>query len=504
MKIVGRLWLRRFWWAAAPFLSAVIVLVFGFIGFAGARREGSATRLVDHSHSVIEENRQVLARLVDAETGERGFIISGDPAYLDPYRGAAADVTARLRVLRQLTSDNPAQQARLDTLEALVRRRLAVLETRVATRQRAGFDSIRADFVAKGGGKPVMDSARHVVAAIEADEQRLLAARSASQRAYERAVLWIVGAGALAAALIALGISLTLSRAATTEARLATALRLQTDELEGANRQLQEQAAEMENLNEELQSTNDQLEERTAEAEEANRIKAAFLANMSHDLRTPLNAIMGYVDLLDAGVRGPVSAEQLSDLQRIKRSGSHLLALITEVLDFAKIEAGHVQLRIEDVSVEYVLAELEPLVDPQVKAKGLEFRTECDPNLMVRADREKLDQILVNLVGNATKFTDGQGRIDVVCRAESNWARLEVRDTGEGIPVDQLNAVFAPFVQVERRGRPREPKGIGLGLSISRELARAMAGDLTVTSVLGEGSTFTLRLPRVSAAERQS
>ena len=246
------------------------------------------------------------------------------------------------------------------------------------------------------------------------------------------------------------------------------------------------------------------LEERTAEAEQANRVKAQFLANMSHDLRTPLNAIMGYVDLLDAGVRGPILPEQLRDLQRIKRSGSHLLALINEVLDFAKVEAGHLQLRIDDIPVESVLAELQPLVEPQVRAKGLEFKMECDPNLTVRADREKLDQILVNLVGNAIKFTDGQGRIDVVGRAEGTWARMEVRDTGEGIAVDQLDAVFAPFVSVERRRRPREPQGIGLGLSISRELARAMSGELTVTSVLGEGSIFTLRLPRGGGDQRSS
>ena len=135
-----------------------------------------------------------------------------------------------------------------------------------------------------------------------------------------------------------------------------------------------------------------------------------------------------------------------------------------------------------------------------MKAKGLELETACDAKLMVRADREKLDQILVNLVSNAIKFTDSGGRVDVVCRADDGWVRTEVRDTGEGIPSDRLEAVFAPFVQVERRQQPRESRGVGLGLSISRHLARAMNGDLTVTSAIGEGSTFVLRLPRVAGS----
>jgi signal transduction histidine kinase len=153
--------------------------------------------------------------------------------------------------------------------------------------------------------------------------------------------------------------------------------------------QLQDQASEMEMLNEELQTTNDQLAERTVEAEQANLIKADFLANMSHDLRTPLNAILGYVDLLETGVHGPMVSEQANDVGRIKRSAGHLRALITEVLNFAKIEARQLQLAIEDVRMDAVLGELRPIVEPQVAAKGLTLRTSCPPDLIVRADRER-------------------------------------------------------------------------------------------------------------------
>jgi len=486
----------RGWNALAPFASALIVVGFGVVTYVGIRRAADANRWVLHTHAVIETNQDLLARLVDAETGERGFLITGDSAYLDPYRGAAADVAAKLRALRQLTVDNASQQARIDTLDGLAKRRLALLQSHITTRLRAGVDSVRAGFVAERGGKPMMDSARSLIAGIDDEEQGLLVARTASRRTQELAGLLILVAGSAIAALLAMAISSTLSAAASTEARLGDEVRTRAAALDAANRQLQDQAVEMEMLNEELRATNEKLEERSAEAEEANRIKAEFLANMSHDLRTPLNAVVGYVDLLEGGVRGPLNEAQRTDVQRIKRSAGHLLGLINEVLDFAKIEAGHLQLHASDVWVEEVLEELDPLVHPQAKAKGITFTAESDPGLVVRADREKLDQVLVNLVGNAIKFTPAGGRVEIECRGEGVWVRADVRDTGAGIPADQLDAVFEPFVQISRQPHSRESSGVGLGLSIGRRLARAMGGDLTATSKLGRGSTFSLRLPR--------
>ena len=394
-------------------------------------------------------NGAVLARVVDAETGERGYIITGDTAFLDPYRGAEQDAIAHIDDLRRLTADNPSQQARIDTLAGLVSRRFTVLDTRIRTRREHGFERVQTDFAVNGGGKPVMDSARAMLAAIAGAETRLLETRSARQRAYQTEIAWIVILGAGAAALLALLISLMLSRSAAVESRLSREVRQRADDLETANMQLQDQATEMEMLNEELQTTNDQLAERTDEAEQANRVKADFLANMSHDLRTPLNAILGYVDLLETGVHGPMGGEQENDVRRIKRSAGHLRALITEVLNFAKIEAGQLQLAIEDVRMEAVLGELRPIVEPQVEAKGLTLRTSCPPDLIVRADREKVDQILVNLAANAIKFTNGGGSVAIECRSDGASVRIEVRDTGIGIPADQLDAIFVPFVQLE-------------------------------------------------------
>ena len=232
------------------------------------------------------------------------------------------------------------------------------------------------------------------------------------------------------------------------------------------------------------------------EAEAANRAKADFLATMSHELRTPLNAIGGYAQLIEMGVHGPVTAAQGEALSRVQRSQQHLLSLINDVLNFAKLEAGRVTYDIERVGVRELLAGLEPLVAPQLAAKALRFA--CAPGettLAVTADAEKAQQILVNLLSNAIKFTAAGGEIRVEARAHGGRVHVAVSDTGIGIPADRFESVFEPFVQLAR-GAASGRDGTGLGLAISRDLARAMGGDLTVESTVGVGSRFTLTLAR--------
>ena len=195
------------------------------------------------------------------------------------------------------------------------------------------------------------------------------------------------------------------------------------------------------------------------------------------------------------GIRGPVTPAQHDDLQRIQSSQRHLLGLINEVLNYAKLETGTVQFDLHDVPAREALGAAELLVGPQARAKRLHLELEdCPPTLVARADPEKLRQILVNLLSNALKFTDRGGRIGLSALRRGPCVVFRVSDTGIGIAADKLDAIFDPFVQV-RSDLTRPHEGTGLGLAISRDLARGMDGDLTAESLPGEGSTFTLTLP---------
>jgi len=258
---------------------------------------------------------------------------------------------------------------------------------------------------------------------------------------------------------------------------------------------------ELEATNEQLQRNAAELEAQAAALETASRAKSDFLATMSHELRTPLNAISGYADLLLDGIRGELTPPQRADVERMKRGGQHLLGLINDILNFAKLEAGRVEFDVADLPVSPLLDSLEELVRPAIDTKTLTYsHTIPVTGLAVRADPEKVRQVLLNLVTNAVKFTEPGGRIAVECDGDDEHVRIVVRDTGRGIPDEHLARIFDPFVQIDREHTPKSQQGVGLGLSISRDLAHGMGGSLSAASVLGHGSAFTLTLPRSAVA----
>jgi PAS domain S-box-containing protein len=239
---------------------------------------------------------------------------------------------------------------------------------------------------------------------------------------------------------------------------------------------------------------------KAAASEEANRTKSQFLAAMSHELRTPLNAIGGYTDLLAMGLRGPVNAEQVEDLQRIKRSQQHLLGIINDILNFARIEAGQAKYDLASVPLSDVIEAVGHMIEPQAIMKGLELDVrQCPADIAAWADKAKVEQILINLLSNAVKFTE-QGKVTLECDwHDAQQVAIGVSDTGVGIPEEELDRIFEPFVQVGR-SLIQAQEGTGLGLAISRDLARGMGGDIVVTSEHLKGSRFTLTLPRTPEA----
>ncbi len=233
-----------------------------------------------------------------------------------------------------------------------------------------------------------------------------------------------------------------------------------------------------------------------AESQASNKAKSEFLAAMSHELRTPLNAIGGFAELLAMEIHGPVTEQQKEDLTRITSSQRHLLGIINDILNFSRIEAGRIEYRIDRIDLARTIAEVTRMVSPLASAKDITLAQEgCPPGICGIGDIAKTEQILINLLSNAVAFTEDGGTIGVGCGYAEGGVWIRVRDTGIGIAPDKHESIFEPFVQVGR-SLTTAHRGTGLGLSISRDLARGMGGDLTVESKVGEGSAFTLWLPK--------
>jgi signal transduction histidine kinase len=485
-------------WRARHRLAVVVgpptlVAVLAVSVLLSARRYQAAREWVRHGEAVRAAALVTLSHAQDAETGQRGFLLTGDSAYLAPFAAGTTGVAVDTERLRRLTRDNAAQQRRLDTVGVLVRAKFAELDSTIRLRAAGRADDALA-VVRAGAGKREMDSLRAQLGRVVATEDSLLAARDRTEARAARRGLAVVVLGALLTALLTTLVVRLLARAAARHAAQAA-------ELEAANLHLQEQAVELE-----AQQT--ELERQTDELLEANRAKSELLSTMSHELRTPLNAIAGYTQLIDMEIHGPVSAAQRDALARITRAQQHLLSLINDILNLSRIEAGKLDYDMQAVVPADAVADVVPMIEPQLSAKGVALAV--DDSLAAAApmwaDRDRLRQVLLNLLSNAAKFTPPNGRVVVDAVAPGDGAALvglRVRDTGRGIPADKLAAVFGPFVQVHRDVAGRDGsslQGTGLGLTISRDLVRGMGGELELESRVGEGSSFTILLRRADDA----
>jgi signal transduction histidine kinase len=238
-----------------------------------------------------------------------------------------------------------------------------------------------------------------------------------------------------------------------------------------------------------------------ARAQLESEAKTQFVTTMSHELRTPINATLGYLELIEMGLQGPVSEKQKESIHRVQMNQRHLLDLINQILDLGRLRSGHTQFDVRAIPVDDVLASAAEMIEAQAQRKGIAFDASSCRDGEVRvacADPSKLKQILLNLLGNAVKFTPSGGRITVLCESEPDAIAISVHNTGDGIPADRIEAIFEPFVQVGRSATEQR-EGSGLGLAISRALAEGMGAALDVTSAVGEGATFTIRMPKVDS-----
>ena len=441
----------------------------------------------------IQTNIQTLHTLIaEAATGIRGYLLTGRDEFLDPYRQTQRALPLTLDALRQNIRD-PEVMTHLHHIEALWQRKLASLEQlRTQGRALAPAD-LQLHLISSKG---VLDELRGEIQAMYVRETGLVSQYSAVAREAFLRNLWVDGVTSLLVLLTSLAAFLLLFSGVVRRVQrlVVNAERLSRGEPLAA---LPTGRDELGLLAERLQNASALLAARAAEAASANLAKTRFLSRTSHELRTPLNAILGFAQLLESDLRGSPQAPQA---EQILVAGRHLLTLIDEVLDIARIESGELRLSLEPQPLQALVQEALDLLSPLADRQGIALHLAPElAGLAVMADRQRLRQVLINLLSNAIKFNrpGGQVRVDAERRQDQVW--LRVRDTGVGIRAEMLPRLFAAFerLDAERGGI----EGTGLGLALSRQLMRCMGGDIQVQSRPGEGSVFSLHL---AGAQRRS
>jgi len=433
---------------------------------------------VNHAHEVVEQLDHLLAEMTDAETGQRGYLITGSVRYLAPYEQATTRIADTLHAIRVLTADGSAQGERLNRLVPQVASRLAIMRETMDLYDREGLAAAR-QHVLTDRGKTVMDDIRKLVGEMDRAERMVLLDRGAYAHASARLTRVVV----LVSDLLALGLvgsSYVIAMRGLAERRRHVVA------VEEARGQAERQAGELAVL------ARDRDEARRA-AQEASRLKSEFLAHTSHEIRTPMTALVGYTELLGDPDLSP--AERAEGLATVRRNGEHLMTIVNDILDLSKIESGRMTIERMACSPFALVAEVTAVLRPRAAHDGLDVEVGYRSPLpeTIETDPTRLRQILLNLVGNAIKFTPrGSVRLEVG-PVEDTRLCFEVIDTGIGLDAEQQARLFTAFSQADA-STTRRFGGTGLGLAISKRLAGMLGGDLRVRSVPGEGSTFTLTI----------
>lgn len=460
------------------FLMGLLILtIVGVTAWQANSKQIQNSALVTHTHQILTHSEGLLSAMTSAESTMRGYLISGNPDILKPYQTITEDIEYQYRSLLALTADSQEQQQRLFTLKPMIDQRLALLSSLIKIRSELGLEYIQQRFI-NGKGKQLQDQIHNQIDEIEYSEQKLLVLRTAgTENAIAQSRLAIT-LGTLCAALIT----------------IASFFVLRFDI---------KRRSEAENA---LKIANAKLALATERAQHADNSKSAFLATMSHELRTPLNSIIGFSGVLLQELAGPLNAEQKKQLTMVRDSSRHLLALVNDVLDISKVEAGQLRIQHQTFNIREAIDRSVALVTPLANKKQLPLEVHIETELgQIITDRRRVEQVLINLLTNAIKFTE-QGSVSL--RADTLDAylapgtnapqpaiRIQVIDTGIGIDEAHLPDLFQPFRQIED-GLARQHEGTGLGLAISDRLLHLMGGQIAVASKKNEGSTFTVIIPR--------
>lgn len=435
----------------------------------------------------IKADIQTLHSLVaESATAVRGYLLTGRDEFLAPYRQARQELPATRASLHRNIRD-PEMRQRLERMEHLLDRKLLSLDELRDRGRSQSPPELQAHLL---GSKGILDALREEIRAMNAREADLVGQYSEAARKALQRNLWVDAVTSLLVLLTGLAAFALLFGSVVRRVKRLTvnAERLTRDEPLQA---LPTGRDELGQLASRLQNASLLLAERAAEARSASAAKSQFLSRTSHELRTPLNAIVGFAQLLEFDLGG---SRQLAAVTQILTAGRHLLSLIDEVLDIARIESGELRLQPQPLALAPLLAELRELTAPLASQHGvtLELGTELMA-LAVQADRQRLRQILLNLLSNAVKYNRPGGKVQLDGQQRGTEVWLSVRDTGMGIAPERMSRLFTPFDRLDAETGP--VPGTGLGLALSRQMALQMGGDIEAASVPGAGSCFTLRLP---------
>lgn len=496
--------LRQWWLDRSLRAKGLIVVALPLIALMGTnsanlllqRNESNERNVSIAARALASAASQVLADSVNAETGVRGYAATRDPLFLAPYSLTLTRISAERRSLREaaVIEGVGRQQQAVDAATGKELLELAQLRSAIARGVSVG--NLR---LALENQKVTMDLLRRQVADLARGPTAVVAAQHDKITALQTRIdlLDIVGlvvgllGGVAGVALYTSGIARRVGMNAANARRLGDGQPLEPiiyagDEI-GRVAELHLTAEAL------LTSRAAELTAARDEAMNATQVKNSFLSSTSHELRTPLNSILGFAQLFQMS---DLSDEDRDGVERILRAGHHLLALINELIDIARIESGDLSLSLEPVLVHSIIEETSQLMAPIAAERSIRIIQHCArPALAVRADRQRLSQVLVNLMSNAVKYNRQGGMITISCREEgTGQASIIVSDTGPGISPENIERIFIPF---ERLGAEQTAvEGTGIGLSLTKALTEAMGGQLTASSVLGQGSAFTVSLPR--------
>lgn len=486
---------------------AVIIaflLVNGYVTYRSLNRVIDNARWVAHTYEVISELNATMAAVTDAETGQRGFIITEEDSYLEPYKSGRTNVDLHYQRLRQLVADNPVQFGRLPALRTSIDRRLELLEQHIQLQRSQGGDVAR-KAIRTGDGKREMDNLRGLIGEMLAEENRHLERRETDSRAGIRyAIVSFAGASLVALLMVGLAyvfLNRELAARSRNEARLQAAHDLLESRVVERTAELRETNQNLEAEVGERQRAQDQLRQFTVELERSNRELEDFAFVASHDLQEPLRKIQAFGDRIVSRFGADLPAEGADYLVRMQKAAQRMHVLINDLLTFSRVRSKAQPY--DKVDLNEVAADV--INDLEVQIQQNDAQVEIGTLPVIAADPLQMRQLFQNLIGNALKFHRPQAPPVVVVRSRSvaqftneadqvitgNFCQLEFEDNGIGFDEKYLDRIFQPFQRLHARG---EYQGTGMGLAVCRRIVERHGGLLTARSKLGEGTVFVVTL----------